>query len=70
MPESKARTGHMPQLPAGNGHPPFALAVTPDPNTPEIHRCPSCGECYPLRGTCFGFEPQHPPTKTERFHGA
>lgn len=44
----------------------FALAVQMDPYTPEPFRCPSCGEGYPLRGTCWGFgADKHPPVQVE-----
>jgi hypothetical protein len=34
------------------------------------YRCPSCGESYPLRGTCWGYGPdRHDPVQTERSDG-
>jgi hypothetical protein len=44
-----------------------ALAVRLEPDLDQEHRCPSCGECYPQKGTCWGYGPdRHPPIQTER----
>jgi len=46
-----------------------ALIVHSGPDPCEQHRCPSCGQCYPYAGTCWGgYGADHPAAKTERVY--
>ena len=65
------RTGEQALGLAGNGGSFFAPAVRVHPYTPNPYRCPSCGECYPQKGTCWGYGPdKHDPVTTERVDAA
>lgn len=72
---SQGEGSRMPEIRDGqqvarDDSPPFALGVTSDLTTSEGHRCPSCGKCYPLSGTCWGFGPdEHAPVHTESVNG-
>jgi hypothetical protein len=81
---SEVRATEQAQDLAGNGGSFDALGVRPDlslsarttdvlivhsgPDLSEEHRCPSCGECYPYPGTCWGRYggADHPASRTER----